>query len=117
MSRSFANPSRSYSVVLAVVGVAACCGARPAFGGELEFTRDVLPILSSNCFACHGPDAASRQAELRFDERKSAVDLGAIVPGKPDDSELIRRINSSEDEERAQSVDPNDISRCAIALP
>jgi hypothetical protein len=64
---------------------------------QVQFNRDVLPILSANCFACHGPDAESRQAELRFDIRQGAVDAGAIVPGSAADSELIRRINSQDE--------------------
>jgi len=64
----------------------------------VSFNRDVRPILSNNCFACHGPDDSHREADLRFDERESAVeDIGAIVPGDPDASEMIRRI-MSEDE-------------------
>jgi hypothetical protein len=62
----------------------------------IQFNRDVRPILSDACFQCHGPDKAKRKAGLRFDNEEGArVDLGgysAIVPGKPDESELIKRI-------------------------
>ncbi len=54
---------------------------------KLSFNRDVRPILAENCFACHGPDSASRKADLRLDRREVAVKAGAIAPGKPDDSE------------------------------
>ncbi len=70
---------------------------------KIEFNRDVRPILSDKCYACHGPDAAQRQADLRLDVRDEALaDLGgyaAIVPGKPNDSELIRRIISDDEDE------------------
>jgi mono/diheme cytochrome c family protein len=65
--------------------------AKPNAGG-IEYNRDIRPILAENCFACHGPDSAARKADLRIDQRDAAVELKAIVPGKPDESEMIRRI-------------------------
>jgi Protein of unknown function (DUF1553)/Protein of unknown function (DUF1549)/Planctomycete cytochrome C len=62
---------------------------------QLEFNRDIRPILSDNCFACHGPNKTARQAGLRLDERTSALQTGAIVPGKPEKSSIIQRINGS----------------------
>ena len=63
------------------------------FDGELpDFNRDVRPILSDRCFACHGPDAAARKAGLRLDVRSEAIAAGALVPGDLDTSELLRRI-------------------------
>ncbi|MCA9098806.1 MAG: DUF1549 domain-containing protein, partial [Planctomycetaceae bacterium] len=65
-------------------------------GDEIRFGRDVLPILSDRCFHCHGPDEGQRKADLRLDLRDSAIaqheGTSAIVPGKPDESELIARI-------------------------
>ena len=61
-----------------------------------DFARDVRPILAQFCFKCHGPDEKARKADLRLDDRKVALDLGVIVPGKPDESELVRRICASE---------------------
>ena len=61
---------------------------------QVDFNRDVMPILSGNCFKCHGPDPDSGKAGLRLDHRDIATkpaDSGetAIVPGKPDESELV----------------------------
>src|SRR5262249_17454405 len=85
--------------VAALVGAAA--GALMARAGEpLQYNRDVRPILFENCIACHGPDSAARKAALRLDRREIAVDKGAIVPGDPDASELVRRITSDDESER-----------------
>jgi hypothetical protein len=62
----------------------------------VRFGRDILPILSENCFLCHGPDQKTRKAKLRLDTREGA--LAVVVPGKSGDSELIRRINAEPDE-------------------
>lgn len=64
---------------------------------DISFQRQIRTILSDKCFQCHGPDSAERHAGLRLDEEESAKskldsDLTAIVPGKPDDSELVHRI-------------------------
>jgi hypothetical protein len=60
-----------------------------------QYNRDVRPILAENCFACHGPDSASREAGLRLDVREQAVEAEAIVPGRPDRSLLVSRIFST----------------------
>lgn len=68
---------------------------------NLDFNRDVRPILSDKCFSCHGPDEHGRKADLRLDIEKEAKnkDLLAIVPGKPEDSEMIYRIHSDDEDE------------------
>ena len=64
----------------------------------VDFNRDVRPILSDNCFACHGFDAAARKAKLRLDTREGAI-AKVIVPGKPEESELIKRVKSDDPDE------------------
>jgi hypothetical protein len=70
---------------------------------EISYNRDIRPILSDKCFLCHGPDANTRKAGLRLDLQNGAfaelqVNKGhfAIVPGSPEESELIRRIESTD---------------------
>ncbi len=74
----------------------ACCVA--AADGPLSYERQIQPILSRACFQCHGPDETARKAKLRLDDRANAFAQreggAAIVPGKPDESEVIRRITS-----------------------
>jgi hypothetical protein len=70
----------------------------------VSYDRDIRPILSDKCYGCHGPDAAARQAELRLDTREG-VSAKVVVAGKPDKSELIARITSSDDDERMPPPD------------
>jgi hypothetical protein len=69
---------------------------------KIDFGRDVLPILSDKCFNCHGPDANARKADLRLDVVEGALRTKdpVIVPGKSDESELVRRILSDDDNEK-----------------
>ena len=70
--------------------------------GPVRYGRDVRPILADRCFRCHGPDAASRSAELRLDERDAALARrehgAAIVPGAPEQSLLVQRISAHDDD-------------------
>ncbi len=70
----------------------------------VDFSRDVRPILSNRCFKCHGPDEGSRKGKLRLDEYAAATGAGksgeiAIVPGKPVQSEFIKRLFSHDPDE------------------
>ncbi len=70
----------------------------PAAFSQVSFKRDIRPILSDNCFYCHGPDANHREADLRLDTPEGA--LSAIEAGKPDASELLQRLVSHDLDER-----------------
>ncbi len=71
----------------------------------IEFNRDIRPILSENCFACHGHDKNRRKAKLRLDVREVAVERGAIVPGKPEESKLVEHIFAENPDDRMPPPD------------
>ena len=73
----------------------------PAVGraADIDFNRDVRPILSDKCFACHGPDERHRKKKLRLDVEEDALASGVIVAGKPADSEFIRRLIATDEQE------------------
>ncbi|MEM6689177.1 MAG: PSD1 and planctomycete cytochrome C domain-containing protein [Planctomycetota bacterium] len=63
---------------------------------EVDFSRDIRPILSGRCFACHGPDEGSREADLRLDQRQGAIEFDAIVPGSAEESLIMERITTDD---------------------
>lgn len=85
------------ALTLLLFGISGYADSEP-----VEFNRDIRPILSDKCYACHGPDKEAREADLRLDtEEGSQADLDghqAIVPGNPDKSALILRINSDDED-------------------
>ncbi len=92
-------PTGSLGLLFAILAFTAP-GARAQpvpLPAKIDFSRDVLPILSNNCFQCHGPDDKVRKAKMRLDTREGAT-VAAIVPGKPDASELITRLTATPDD-------------------
>jgi mono/diheme cytochrome c family protein len=93
-------------VTALLAATAGCKGKRSELASSpsqqhLDFNQDVQPILASNCFSCHGPDPEMRKADLRLDLEESAFKKrpgkpDAIVPGYPEKSEMIRRIESTD---------------------
>ncbi|HEX7380127.1 MAG TPA: DUF1549 domain-containing protein, partial [Pirellulales bacterium] len=86
--------------------------AAPAIAAAPDFQRDIGPIFAEHCIECHGVDAAQRQSGLRLDLRADALKGGdsgtpAIVPGDADKSELVRRITSTDPDERMPPPDFN----------
>lgn len=87
------------TLALTILGVAAAAAVESV---PVDFSRDVLPILSRNCFTCHGPDEASLEAGLRLDRAdvafaETASGATAVVPGDPPASELFLRVTSDEE--------------------
>ncbi len=96
---------RIFSVVFVLV-MAAGAGVR---AGEVDFNRDIRPILAENCLSCHGQDASSRSAGLRLDEFEAATGtlksgLRAIVPGDRGASAVMARVSSQDDDVRMPPV-------------
>jgi hypothetical protein len=76
---------------------------------HVDFNRDIRPILSENCYKCHGPDDGARKAKLRFDIRSEALKPAKsgeipIVPGSPEKSPMVARITASDPDERMPSI-------------
>ncbi len=81
--------------VVVVFSAAARLTAADVAPKPVDYSREVQPILTANCYACHGPDAGQRKAKLRLDQRDSAIKK-VIKPGDAGHSSLIRRISSSD---------------------
>src|SRR3954469_10807779 len=65
----------------------------------ISYNLDIRPILSENCFYCHGPDPNKRKAKMRLDIREEALKHEAFVPAQPDKSELVRRVFATDPED------------------
>ncbi len=92
------------TLITALVSVLAFIEAAPAAEPLVDFNRDVRPILSDACFTCHGPDEERREAELRLDTPDGLArqhdGVRIVAAGKPELSELLKRIVSKNDDER-----------------
>src|SRR5439155_10521249 len=82
--------------LVAIAGSTSSAAAQASGGKKTGYNHDIRPILSDNCFFCHGPDKNKRKAKLRLDVREVAVEKEAIIPGKPDESELVKRIYTTD---------------------
>ena len=88
-------------IISAITVLAVSVHADERMPERIEFNRDIRPILSDACFPCHGPDPAQRKANLRFDTKSGAFSelsdgRHPIVAGQPEESELIRRITTTD---------------------
>lgn len=84
---------------IACLMLIAMAGVASAEGESVDFNRDIRPILSENCFYCHGQDSNKRQADLRLDDREAAIKSGAITPKDVAKSSLMQRILSEDPEQ------------------
>src|SRR5256885_9175070 len=87
-------------LLLLLTGVSASAASK----GAVDFDRDIRPILSDNCFACHGPDEKERKAKFRLDRKDDAfkpLKSGgfALVPGQPEKSDLIARVTTRDEDD------------------
>ena len=92
-------PNRTLSltvITFVIAGAMLVSGRASAADSPIEFNRDIRPILADHCFACHGPDSASRKGDLRLDKRDAAIAKKAIKQGDLSKSEFISRIDSTD---------------------
>ena len=74
----------------------------PLAASPLDFARDIRPLLSDACYNCHGPDAKARKGNLRLDDRAAALGAGVLADG-----EMLRRLTSTDPDERMPSPESN----------
>ncbi|HXJ60176.1 MAG TPA: DUF1553 domain-containing protein [Verrucomicrobiae bacterium] len=105
-----------------VAGSGMIQAAPPETKAKIDFAHDILPVISARCFHCHGPDESSRKGKLRLDQRDQAIKPRSdgstpVKPGDPQASELVKRITSTDPEERmpppkeGQPLKPEEIER------
>ncbi|MDQ3621385.1 MAG: DUF1549 domain-containing protein, partial [Verrucomicrobiota bacterium] len=98
-----------FNLIAAIAAPVLALAAEPPLPAKIEFNRDVRPILSENCFKCHGFDQKTREADRRLDTREGALadndGFRAIVPGKLAESDLHLRIHSSDKDDQMPPPD------------
>ena len=87
-----------FRIILAT-GIVASVWAQTGKVGKVDFDRHIRPVLSDNCFACHGPDDKRRMANLRLDDKDSAMKV--LVPGKRNESKLFQRLSHADSARRS----------------
>jgi hypothetical protein len=102
-----ARPAWALGLAMSCIGIARASGPTAPPGPQgapsppVSFNRDILPILSNNCFACHGPDENKRETKFHFDTHDGAfAKKGVIVPGNAEGSFLVQRITNPDPDER-----------------
>src|SRR5438094_9075257 len=107
--RGWLRPAALAAALFGTLVAAQAGGASDTAPPAVDFSRQIRPLLSENCFACHGPDENKRKAKLRLDTKQGAFaplrdGSFAIIPGKPGESRLIERITAEEDAQRMPPV-------------
>ncbi|MSQ97547.1 MAG: DUF1553 domain-containing protein [Gemmataceae bacterium] len=103
-------PATLLALLLGIGGMLSAAEVSPSAASKVDFAREIRPILSDRCFHCHGPDEKNRKGAFRLDQEKSALGRAEsgehpIVPGKPEVSELVRRITATDTDERMPPPD------------
>ena len=96
---------RLFGLIILLVSV---FGIQPINAQKIDFDRDIRPILSNHCYACHGPDAETREADLRLDQRAHLFadrDKPLVTAGNPRKSILVQRIASKDEDYRMPPAD------------
>jgi hypothetical protein len=110
------------ALVIIIARVSESAWAQSSSPLRIDFNRDIRPILSDKCWACHGPDAANKKIRLRLDSEAAALaDLGrgrrAIAPRHPELSEMVKRISATDADMRMPPVSSGrSLSQAEIAL-
>src|SRR5437762_3499108 len=94
-----AGPKQIFATMALLAFLPPAISRAETASSKIQFNRDVRPILSDNCFRCHGPDKNQRKKGLRLDVREIALEKKAVVPGKPAESKVIEHIFSSDPDE------------------
>ncbi len=100
---------RNAPILIVVALICNCVGSAQAavMSSTIDYGRDIRPILSENCFYCHGQDANKRKAKIRLDTLDGQRKDGLVIPGRPDDSEIIKRLLTTDKDDVMPPADSN----------